>query len=177
MLPLGSMADLVSKRKILLLIAIASLLSNLINLISSIYITLHEGYLVHASFVIGIYGDVLGSNALCYAYSVSARSGNRLLTVVVVLASIQSGLATSSLIAHYLIRYHGFSSAFLFATIALIIGLLYALVLIPPIDEDDENTPEKKFSNFIPKKHGYTWYHRRLLPIKAALWSNTSVST
>ena len=88
MLPLGSMADLVSRRKILLLPAIASLLSSLINLVSSVYITLHEGFLVLASFVISIFGDVPGSIMFCCAYSVSARSGDRLLAVAVVYREI-----------------------------------------------------------------------------------------
>jgi len=162
MLPLGSMTDLVSKRKILLLPAIATLLSSLINLISSIYITLHEGFLVLASFIISINGEIPGSIMFCCAYSVSARSGDRLLAVALVIASVQCGLATGSLIANYLTRYCGFPSAFLFATIALVIGLLDALILIPPIDENDEKTPEKECSdklNDFREHTKETWLH------------------
>ena len=161
-LPLGSMVDFVSKRNILLLPAIASLLSSLINLVSSVYITLHEGFLVLASFVISIFGDVPGSIMFCCAYSVSARSGDRLLAVAVVIASVQCGLATGSLIANYLTRYYGFSSAFLFTTIALVIGLLDALILIPPIDEDEKKIPEKECSDRWGafKEHTKeTWLH------------------
>ena len=162
MLPLGSMTDLVSKRKILLLPAIATLLSSLINLISSFYITLHEGFLVLASFIISIYGEVPGSIMFCCAYSVSARSGDRLLAVVFVLASVQCGIATGSLIETTLTRYYGFPIAFLFATIALVIGLLDVLLFIPPIDEDDEKIPEKDYSDKLNdfKEHTTeTWLH------------------
>ena len=144
MLPLGSMTDLVSKRKILLLPAIASLLSCLINLCSSYFITLHEGFLVLASFIISIFGDVPGSNMLCCAYSVKARSGNRLVAVVIVLAAIETGLASGNLVANYLARYYGFSSAFLSATVALVIDLLYALIVIPPVDDESKEYPDEK---------------------------------
>ena len=144
MLPLGSMADLVSKRKILLLPAIASLLSCLINLCSSYFMTLHEGFLVFASFIISIFGDVPGSNMLCCAYSVSARSDNKLFAILIVHASIQTGLATGSLVANYLTRYYGYSSAFLLATVALVIGFLYALIVIPPIDDESKEHKDKE---------------------------------
>ena len=162
MLPLGSITDVVSKRKILLLPAIATLLSSLINLISSIYITLHEGFLVLASFIISIYGEVPGSIMFCCAYSVSARSGDRLLAVVLVLSSVQCGTATGSLIANYLTRCCGFPSAFLLATIALVIGLLHALVVIPPIDENNEKISGKECSDKLNdfKEHTKeTWLH------------------
>ena len=162
MLPLGSMADLVSKRKILLLPAIATLISSLINLLSSIYITLHEGFLVLASFVISIYGEIPGSIMFCCSYSVSARSGDRLLAIAVVIGSMECGLATGSLITNYLTRYYGYSSAFLLATITLFIGLLDALILIPPIDEDDEKSPEKEHSDVLSAFKEHTkesWLH------------------
>ena len=144
MLPLGSMTDLVSKRKILLLPAIASLLSCLINLCSSYFITLHEGFLVLGSFIISIFGDLSGSITLCSAYSIKARPDNRLLAVVIVHASIESGLATGNLIANYLTRYYGYTSAFLLATVALVIGLLYVLIVIPPVDGESKKHPDEK---------------------------------
>ena len=150
MLPLGSMTDLVSKRKILLLPAIASPLSCLVNLCSSYFITLHEGFLVLGSFIISIFGDVPGSNMLCGAYSIKARPDNRLLAVVIVQASIESGLATGNLVVNYLTRYYGYTSAFLVTTVALVIGFIYALIVMPPVD--DESIDESKE---YPNKEDY----------------------
>ena len=162
LLPLGSMTDLVSKQKLLLVPAIASLLSSLINLFSSIYITVHEGFLVLASFITSIYGDEPGLNMLCCAYSVSAWSDNRLLAVVLVYASNEAGLATGNLVSNYMTRYFGYSSAFLLATVALATDLLYALIVIPPVDDEDRKPPAKEHSDALNdfKEHTKeTWLH------------------
>ena len=161
-LPLGSMTDLVTKRKILLLPAIASLLSCLINLCSSIFTTLHMSFLVLASFILSICGDEPGCTMLCCAYSVCARLDNRLLAIIVVIASVESGLATGNLIANYLARYYGYSSAFLLAAFALVVDLLYLLILIPPLDDENKKHPEKDnyylWNDF--KEHTKdTWLH------------------
>ena len=141
MLPLGSMTDLVSKRKILQLPAIATLLSCLINLCSSYFIKLLEGFLVLGSFIISIFGYVPGSNALCCAYSIRARSNDIFLAVVTVNTSVRTGLATGNHVASYLARYYGYSSAVLSAIIALFINLLYALLFVLPVDDDGRERP------------------------------------
>ena len=143
-LPLGSMTDLVAKRKILLLPAIVNLLSCLINLCSSIFTTLHMSFLVFGSFLLSIYGDLPGYTMLCCAYSIIARPGNRLLAIVIVIAAVEGGLATGNLIANYLARYYGYSSAFLLATVALVTDLLYALIVIPPLDDESKKHPDEK---------------------------------
>ena len=98
---------------------------------------------------------------LCCAYSVSARPNNRLLAIVIVISAVEGGLATGNLIANYLARYYGYSSAFLLATLALVIDLLYAFIVIPPVDEKKKH-PEKAdydlWQNF--KEHTKdTWLH------------------
>ena len=162
MLPLGSMIDLVSRKTILLLPAIASLLSCLITLCSSFFITLHEGFLVLASFITSIFGDEPGFLALCCAYSIRARPGSILLAVVVVNASVRTGRGTGSLIVNYLARYYGYSSAFLLSTVALVIALLYALIVIPPVDDESKEHPDEESIGFWTdfKEHiKETWLH------------------
>ena len=162
MLPLGSMTDLVSRKTILQLPAIASLLSCLINLCSSFFITLHEGFLVLASFITSTFGDEPGFLALCCAYSIRARPGSVLLAVVVVNASVRTGRGTGSLIVNYLARYYGYSSAFLLATVALVIALLYALIVIPPVDDESKEHPDKEsfgFWNDFKEHIKETWLH------------------
>ena len=81
-LPLGAMTDLVSKRKILLLPAIASFISCLINLWCSIFINTHVGFLVLDSFVTSIFGENPGSAMLYCTYAASAgRSDDGTLAV------------------------------------------------------------------------------------------------
>ena len=90
------------------------------------------------------FGDVPGSNILCCAYSVSARSDNRFLAEVIVHASIESGLATGNPISNYLTRYYGYTSSYLLATVALVIDLLYALIVIPPPDDKSKEDPGRR---------------------------------
>ena len=164
-LPLGAMTDLVSKKKMLLLPGIFSILSCLINLCSSVFITTHMGFIALASFVTCIFGDVHGCIMLCCAYAASANSHNRTLAMAMTMAGVWLGFSSGSLILNYLIRYYGYSIAFLFAVSSLIVDLLYALVFIPPIDDVNDNDnklfQEEKYSFWSSfKKHTKdTWIH------------------
>ena len=99
---------------------------------------------------------------LSCAYSVRAMPDNKLLAVVIVQVSIDAGLATGNLVENYLARYYGYSSAFLLATIVQTVDLLYALTLLPPVDESSENAPKTDCSNVWGdfKEHTKeTWLH------------------
>ena len=137
-LPLGAMTDLVSKKKVLLLPAIANLISCLLHLLSSMFVTLHIGFLVFANFMISTFAEVAGFLMLCCTYAAGASSEDRTLVITSVIATADIGFAAGSLIGNYLKRYLGFSSVFLFVAIGLIVSLLYALILIPPLDEVEE---------------------------------------
>jgi len=144
-LPLGAMTDLVSKKKILLLPAVASLLSCFIHLSSSIFMKMSVGYQVLANFFISTFGEVPGTMTLCCAYTVASVNNNeRTLVLAMVIASYNAGIGIGGLIGNYLKKLFGYPSVFLFAAISLIIGLLYALLLIPPIDDDNEKYKEKE---------------------------------
>merc|ERR1712141_364964 len=139
---LGAMADLVSKRKVLLLLAMENLVSSLINLYSSMFVTLHMEFLVLASFVTSLFAEMPGSIMLCCAYASTASSDDRMFVLTMTMISNETGFGVGSLIGSYLARYFGFPSVFLFATTTLIVSLLYALIFIPPIDDADENPPK-----------------------------------
>ena len=161
-LPLGAMTDLVSKKKMLLLPAVFSILSCLINLCSSVFITTHMGFVALASFVTCIFGELHGGIMLCCAYAASASPENRTLTITMTIATVWSGFSIGSLILNYLARYYGYSSAFLFAVISLIVNILYALVLIPSIDDIDTRTVQGEKYGFLSnlKEHiKDTWIH------------------
>ena len=163
-LPLGAMTDLVPKRKMLLVPVIASLISCLCNLLSSVYITLHLGFLAFASFVTCVFAEVPGCIMICCAFTASASESNdeRTTNIMLVIATIEAGLATGSLIANYLTRYYGFPSAFLFATVTIIVNLLHTLVLVPPVDNADQKTSEGEkydFWNGFKEHTKETWVH------------------
>ena len=162
-LPLGAMTDLVSKKKILLLPAIASLLSCLLHLCSSIFIKLSVGYQVLGNFFISTFGEVPGSITLCCAYAAASTTNeDRTFILTMVMASYKAGIGIGGLIGNYLKTLHGYPSVFLFAATSLTIELLYALALIPPT-EDDENKHKRKerydiWKDF--KEHTKdTWFH------------------
>ena len=136
------MTDLVSKKKMLLVPAIMSLISCLINLLSSIFITLHIGFLAFASFLTCMFGEIPGCIMLCCAFTATASASirERTINMTMVIASVETGIATGSLIGNFLSRYYGYSSAFLFATVTTVVILLHALILIPPVDDVDEKT-------------------------------------
>ena len=162
MLPLGAMTDLVSKKKMLLVPAIASLISCLINLCSSIFVTIHVGFLVLANFVTCVFGEVPGCITLCCTYTASASTHNRTWAIALVISTVEIGLATGSLIANYLTRYYGFPSAFLFASSSLIVSFLCALILVPPVDNVDQKMSQREeydFWNGFKEHTKETWVH------------------
>ena len=162
LLTLGAMADLVSKKKMLLIPAIFSIVSCLINLCSSVFITLHMGFVVLAGFTTCSFGEVHGCTMLCCAYAANANSDNRTLAITITMAGVWFGFSSGSLILNYLTRYYGYSVAFLFVTSILIVDLLYALVLIPPIDAHSDKSSQGEKSSFWNnlKQHTKdTWIH------------------
>ena len=162
-LPLGAMTDLASKKKMLLLPAIVCLVSSLINLCSSIFIKLHVGFLVLANFATCIYGEIPGFVTLCCAYGVaSSRSEDRTLVLSFIIASVRVGFGLGGLVVNYLERYYGFTTVFLFTTALLMVNLLYAIVLIPPTDDDSEKSAEGEkydFWNGFKKHTKDAWDH------------------
>ena len=159
-LPLGAMTDLVSKHKVLVMPPIAGLVTCLINLCSSIFMQLHVGFLALANFVTSIFGGESGFLMLCCTYAASASSDDRTLLMAVAAAVPHIGDASGDLIGNYLTRYYGFSSAFLFATISITINLLYALVLIPPVDDIKySNAEQYDLWKGIKEHTKDTWFH------------------
>ena len=143
-LPLGALTDLISKKKMLLLPVIANLVSCLLLLCSSIFIKLHVGYLVLATLIISLFGEVMGCITLCCVYAVSAWNGNSTMAVSIVIASVQIGLGIGGVTANYLKRYFGFSCVFIFTIIVLILNLVYAIVVIPSIDDATDKSSQER---------------------------------
>ena len=161
-LPLGAMTDLVSKKKVLLLPAMVSLVSSLINLCSSVFIRSHLGYLVLASFVTCIFGEIPGCISICCTYSASASTVDRTLALTLTMASVEIGLAIGGLVGNYLKRYFGFPSVFMFAATVLAVNILYAIVLVPPVDDvDEKSSKENQYDlwNGIKEHTKDTWHH------------------
>ena len=159
-LPLGAMTDLVSKKKMLLLPAIASLLSSLLNLFSSIYIALPVGYLVFATFLTSLFGEMIGCITLCCTYAASTSSDDRTMVISLVMASMNAGLGIGGLAGNYFKRYLGYSSVFLFTTALLVANTLYALILIPPTDNEKPSSTEQFGLWTAFKEHTKgTWLH------------------
>ena len=135
-LPLGALTDLVSKKKILLVPAIANIASCLINLCCSIFMNAHVGFLAVSSFITSIYGELFGCVMLSCVYASSAtNSGDRTAVLAAVFISSQCGFGIGSLVGNYLLRYYGYPSVFLFVGAGLLISLLHVFVLVPPIDD------------------------------------------
>ena len=143
-LPLGAMTDFVSKKKMLLLPVIASLLSCLIQLCSAVFIKLSVGYLVIANFLLSTFGEVSGSINLCCGYATSSVTEEKTFVIAMVVASYELGIGVGGLIGNYLLRLYGYPSVFLFAAACVFISLFYVLIIILPTDKDDEKYKEKE---------------------------------
>ena len=81
-----------------------------------------------------------------------------------VIASVQIGLGTGGAPVNYLTRYYGFSCVFIFTIAVLSLKLVYATVVIPPIDD----STEKNLHNKSGMDYGRT--SKSLLKILAAIW-------
>ena len=161
-LPLGAMTDLVSKKKMLLLPAIFSIVSCLINLCASVFISLDLGFVALGSFLTCIFGEIYGSVMLCCAYTASVNSEHRTLAITLTMVGLWFGFSIGSLAINYLARYYGYPVAFLFAASSLIVDLLYAIIFIPPVDYIDNKCLEGEKNDFWNnfKKHTKgIWIH------------------
>ena len=162
-LPLGALTDLVSKKKMLLVPAIANLASCLINLCCSIFMNVHVGFLAVSSIITSIYGEMYGCVMLCCAYSSSATSaGDRTAVLTIVFFSSGLGFGIGGLVGNYLLQYYSYAGAFLFVGAGLIIGLFYAIVVIPPIDGAGDRSIEGESSdvwNSFVLHMKDTWVH------------------
>ena len=146
-LPLGAMTDLVSKKKMLLLPAIVSLVSCLLNLFSSIFIKLHIGFIVLASVVTSIFGEIPGSIALACTYAASSCPHDRTLVIAMVVAACEFGSGAGGLVENFLQQYFGFPTVFLFTVILLIINLLYVIALMPNLNDSTNSSVQRKQYN------------------------------
>ena len=161
-LPLGALTDLVSKKKLLLLPVIASLVSCLILLCSSIFIRLHVGYLVLAIFIVSLFGEVMGCITLCCVYAVSAWNDSSTTAVSMVIASVQIGQGIGGVTANFLERYYGFSCVFVFAITVLIVNMLYTITLLPSTVDPNEESPQQARNGFwydFKELTKNTWFH------------------
>ena len=61
-----------------------------------------------------------------------------------VIASVQIGLGTGGAPVNYLKRYYGFSCVFIFTIAVLSLNLVYATVVIPPIDDSTEKSSQQE---------------------------------
>ena len=142
-LPLGAMTDLVSKHKMFLIPVVVTIVSSLINLCSSVFITLHVGFLVLASFLTCAYGEIAGCVTLACTYAANNSSEDeRTVVICLVAASVEMGLAIGGLVGNYIANSLGFPSVFLFATVLSIVNLLYTVILIPPANGVDVKSSE-----------------------------------
>ena len=162
-LPLGAMTDLVPKHRMLLIPAVVTLVSSLVNLCSSVFITLHVGFLVLASFLTCVYGEIAGCITLACTYGASASSDDeRTVVICLIVASVEIGLGIGGLVGNYIANSFGFPSVFLFATILLIVNLLYTVILLPPANGVDMKPPEgEQFGLWsgIKEHTKDTWHH------------------
>ena len=93
------------------------------NLFSAMFVTLHMGFLVLASFATAFFVEMAGCTSLCCTYASCASSDDRTFVLTMVIASVEIGFGVGSLVGNYLKRYYGFTSVFLFAVITLFVSL------------------------------------------------------
>ena len=112
--------------------AIVNIVSCLINLFSSIFLGLHVVFLVLASLILSLFGEVPAFITLCCAYISSATTtGDRTLAIAMTITSVEIGLATGSLIGNFLTRYFGYSIAFIFIEATLGPACQFTTCIIP----------------------------------------------
>ena len=132
-LPVGAISDTISKKKLLLLPPIATVLQCIIYICCARYKELSVGYLALGSSITCIYGDIQGGIMLAYCYmtGVTGNDHGRTWRMAILEGSIFIGQGLGSYMAGILLEKFGFTVAFLFPATTAFLNFAFVLFLLP----------------------------------------------
>ena len=153
-LPIGAMADLVCRKKILLIPTVATFVQSLVYLICAKFGTSHVAFLAVGSSVTSIFGDVQGAIMLAYAYmaSVTLADQSRTFRMALLEGSIFIGQGLGSFVSGLLVQYSGFVAAFALTMSTAFLNFVFVAFLLPAVKPSTANGSEAEVNGKDDKR-------------------------
>ena len=142
-LPIGALADVISKRKILFLPSITIILQSIIYICCARYKSTHIWFIAFATGLTSIYGDIEGviSFSSTYLACVTDKGSERTLRLAFLEGCIYLGWGIGSFIAGVLLRYYSFTLAFSLSISAGLTNVMFVTFFL----QEPENSKEKEW--------------------------------
>ena len=132
-LPFGSLSDLVSKKKLLMIPALALLLQSVVFACCAFYQSLPIALLLTGGSLPGFHGSVQGTIALSNSYMADRIPAGPARTMRMAILSVQSvlGLAFGTYFAGAVSHQMGIGMPFIISSVICLVNLLYVVVILP----------------------------------------------
>ena len=132
-LPMGSLSDLIPKKKLLLITPLALMLQSTIFLISTKYEQSHLAFLALGASLAGIFGDYQGALALASSFmaEMTTVGPNRTVRMTIIAGLGYVGVGVGAYIAGFLREKYNFESVFIFSLIISILNVAYIIIVLP----------------------------------------------
>ena len=126
-LPMGALAGIVSKRKILFLPPVVIFFQSILYMFCARYQSMPLGFIALAAGLTGIFGDLNGAVMLSFTYmaSVTNNDHERTLRFAILEGCLACGKGFGGLIAGILLKHYGFMTAFSLSLVASILNILF----------------------------------------------------
>ena len=132
-LPFGSLSDLVSKKKLLMIPALALLLQSVVFACCAFYQSLPIALLLTGGSLPGFHGSAQGTIALSNSYMADRIPAGPARTMRMAILSVQSilGLAFGTYFAGAVSHQMGIGMTFIISSVICFVNLLYVIVILP----------------------------------------------
>lgn len=132
-LPFGTLSDLVSKKKLLIVPPLALILQSGTYLLSAVFRSSNLAFLALGASLTGIFGDVQGALALGNSYmaDVTKPGSNRVIRMIILGGLTYTGTGFGAYFSGLLLSNFGFVSAFLMSCVMSIVNLAYVMFILP----------------------------------------------
>ena len=126
-LPVGALANMISKRKILYLPPVLIILQSILYIFCARYQSMPLGFVALAAGFTGVFGDLNGAIGLAATHMTSVTNNDhvRTLRFAILEGCVAYGKGFGGLIAGLLLKHYGFMTAFSLGLVASILNILF----------------------------------------------------
>eukprot|EP00112_Aurelia_sp_Birch-Aquarium-sp1_P026488 Seg940.19 transcript_id=Seg940.19/GoldUCD/mRNA.D3Y31 product="Solute carrier family 46 member 3" protein_id=Seg940.19/GoldUCD/D3Y31 len=139
-LPMGALASMISKRKILFLPPVIVILQSILYIFCARYQSIPLAFVALAAGLTGIFGDLNGAVMLSFTHMASVTNNDhfRTLRFGILEGCVAYGKAFGSLIGGFLLKHYGFPTAFSLGVSASIFNILFIAFFLQEPPESNE---------------------------------------
>ena len=159
----GSWADKYGRKKMMVVPFIGSILSTVIFIVASIFLSSSPLILMLSAVIIGLTTGVLGVSSTCFGMiSIVTSSEHRSTRIAILEAMVFTGSALGFYIVSLLLTEIGFVAVFSFELGAHFVGLLYVIAVIREPEESEQHQPSS--TSVLSLDHIVSMYRTVLQP-------------